>query len=32
VEPRLRGAWIGLLATHRSLTRELDAELEAAHG
>ena len=26
------GAWIGLLATHRSLTRELDAELEAAHG
>ena len=25
-------AWIGLLATHRSLTRELDAELEAAHG
>jgi len=26
------GAWIGLLATHRRLTRELDAELEAAHG
>jgi DNA-binding MarR family transcriptional regulator len=26
------GAWIGLLATHRKLTRELDAELEAAHG
>jgi DNA-binding MarR family transcriptional regulator len=25
-------AWIGLLATHRRLTRELDAELEAAHG
>ena len=25
-------AWIGLLATHRQLTRELDAELEAAHG
>jgi DNA-binding MarR family transcriptional regulator len=25
-------AWSGLLATHRSLTRELDAELEAAHG
>src|ERR1700690_97732 len=26
------GAWIGLLATHRRLTRELDAELEEAHG
>src|SRR5579864_4853479 len=25
-------AWIGLLATHRRLTRELDAELDAAHG
>src|ERR1700722_19175213 len=25
-------AWLGLLVTHRSLTRELDAELEAAHG
>jgi len=25
-------AWIGLLATHRRLTRELDSELEAAHG
>src|SRR6202142_450493 len=25
-------AWIGLLATHRRLTRELDAELEEAHG
>ncbi len=25
-------AWVGLLATHRTLTRELDAELEAAHG
>jgi DNA-binding MarR family transcriptional regulator len=25
-------AWIGLLATHRRLTRELDAELESAHG
>jgi DNA-binding MarR family transcriptional regulator len=25
-------AWIGMLATHRRLTRELDAELEAAHG
>lgn len=24
-------AWIGLLATHRRLTRELDAELEAQH-
>jgi len=34
--PRLRplyeDAWIGLLATHRRLTRELDAELDAAHG
>ncbi len=25
-------AWGGLLETHRSLTRELDAELEAEHG
>jgi DNA-binding MarR family transcriptional regulator len=25
-------AWIGLLATHRRLTRALDAELEAEHG
>src|ERR1700683_3170564 len=25
-------AWIGLLATHRTLTRELDARLEATHG
>jgi DNA-binding MarR family transcriptional regulator len=25
-------AWIGLLETHRQLTRELDAELEARHG
>jgi DNA-binding MarR family transcriptional regulator len=25
-------AWIGLLETHKLLTRELDAELEAAHG
>ena len=25
-------AWIGLLSTHRRLTRELDAELESAHG
>lgn len=25
-------AWIGLLETHRRLTRELDAELEAEHG
>jgi DNA-binding MarR family transcriptional regulator len=30
--PEYAAAWIGLLATHRSLTRELDAELEAAHG
>lgn len=25
-------AWIGLLETHKRLTRELDAELEASHG
>jgi DNA-binding MarR family transcriptional regulator len=25
-------AWIGLLETHKRLTRELDAELEAQHG
>jgi DNA-binding MarR family transcriptional regulator len=25
-------AWIGLLETHKRLTRELDAELEATHG
>ena len=25
-------AWLGLLETHRRLTRELDAELEAKHG
>lgn len=25
-------AWIGLLETHKRLTRELDAELEARHG
>src|SRR5947208_682903 len=25
-------AWIGLLETHKSLTRVLDAELEAEHG
>ena len=25
-------AWIGLLQTHRQLTRQLDAELEARHG
>ena len=25
-------AWVGLLETHRSLTRELEAELEAEHG
>src|SRR5579871_357384 len=30
--PLYADAWIGLLATHRRLTRELDAELEAAHG
>ncbi|HEY1776707.1 MAG TPA: MarR family winged helix-turn-helix transcriptional regulator [Solirubrobacteraceae bacterium] len=30
--PDYAAAWIGLLATHRSLTRELDAELEASHG
>ena len=27
-----REAWIGLLETHRKLTRALDAELEAAYG
>lgn len=27
-----RDAWIGFLQTHRQLVRELDAELEAAHG
>lgn len=26
------GAWIGLLETHKRLTRELDGELEAEHG
>lgn len=26
------GAWLGLLQTHRQLTRELDAELERNHG
>jgi DNA-binding MarR family transcriptional regulator len=25
-------AWIGLLETHKRLTREIDAELEAGHG
>src|SRR5688500_17515138 len=25
-------AWIGLLETHKRLTRQLEAELEAAHG
>jgi len=30
--PVYENAWIGLLATHRRLTRELDAELAAAHG
>jgi DNA-binding MarR family transcriptional regulator len=29
--PEYAGAWLGLLATHRRLTRELDAELEAGH-
>jgi DNA-binding MarR family transcriptional regulator len=27
-----RDAWIGMLETHKRLTRALDAELEAAHG
>jgi len=27
-----RAAWIGLLETHKRLTRELEAELEAEHG
>jgi len=26
------GAWVGLLETHKRLTRELDAELQAEHG
>src|SRR5579871_3474124 len=30
--PLYADAWIGLLATHRRLTRELDGELEVAHG
>jgi DNA-binding MarR family transcriptional regulator len=30
--PSYAGAWIGLLQTHRQLTRELDARLEAEHG
>jgi DNA-binding MarR family transcriptional regulator len=29
---RYADAWIGLLETHKRLTRELDSELEAAHG
>ena len=29
---RYAASWLGLLATHRRLTRELDAELESAHG
>jgi DNA-binding MarR family transcriptional regulator len=31
-DPTHVDAWIGLLGTHRQLTRELDARLEAAHG
>jgi DNA-binding MarR family transcriptional regulator len=31
-EPTYADAWIGLLQTHRQLTRELDAQLEAEHG
>jgi DNA-binding MarR family transcriptional regulator len=31
-DPTYVDAWIGLLQTHRQLTRELDARLEAAHG
>src|SRR5471032_1727662 len=31
-DPTYVYAWIGLLQTHRQLTRELDARLEAAHG
>ncbi|HEX2703696.1 MAG TPA: MarR family winged helix-turn-helix transcriptional regulator [Solirubrobacteraceae bacterium] len=30
--PTYAEAWIGLLQTHRQLTRELDARLEADHG
>jgi DNA-binding MarR family transcriptional regulator len=30
--PDCADAWIGLLETHRRLSRELDAELEARHG
>jgi DNA-binding MarR family transcriptional regulator len=30
--PTYGDAWIGLLQTHRQLTRELDARLEAEHG
>ena len=30
--PTYFDAWIGLLQTHRKLTRELDARLEAEHG
>jgi DNA-binding MarR family transcriptional regulator len=30
--PTQADAWIGLLQTHRQLTRALDAELEAEHG
>jgi hypothetical protein len=31
-DPTYAHAWIGLLQTHRQLTRELDARLEAEHG
>jgi len=31
-DPLYVDAWIGLLQTHRQLTRELDARLEAEHG
>jgi DNA-binding MarR family transcriptional regulator len=31
-DPTYVDAWIGLLQTHRQLTRELDARLEAEHG
>jgi DNA-binding MarR family transcriptional regulator len=30
--PHEADAWIGLLETHKQLTRALDAELDAAHG
>jgi DNA-binding MarR family transcriptional regulator len=31
-DPTYGDAWIGLLQTHRQLTRELDARLESEHG